>query len=86
MNVDTGEIIRRKELKLDKEELKQFRKVREDLEEEALKALGSEDKVTIDLKANTPLAKWAKQERKKDKSKDKKKRKQARKSRQRNRK
>ena len=87
MDVRTGELIREKAFEeLAEEEAKRFRKVKKELEEEAIKELEGKDKTFIDLKARTPLAKWAKQERKMDKKKIKKKRKIAKASRKRNRK
>ena len=89
MNPYTGELINGKALdELEHEQQEKFRKLSEDLEETAQEILDGQDRVTINLKSNSSLAKWAKQERRNDKkeNKNKKKRKQSRNSRKRNRK
>ncbi len=55
MNCDTGELIRATE-ELD---LANFKRVPEELEEEANRQLDDKDRVFVDMKQRTPLTKWA---------------------------
>jgi hypothetical protein len=69
MNINTGELRAIADV-MELEELKKewgdaLREVPENLKEEANKALHGSNRVFIDLKANTPLANYAKKERSK---------------------
>ncbi|SMC38133.1 hypothetical protein [Papillibacter cinnamivorans] len=63
MNIDTGEL-RMFTADQMKEFVGVFTPVPSELQDEARKALGGEESTVIDLKADTPLANWAKSERK----------------------
>lgn len=67
MNVNTGEL-----MMLSAENMKllynKFTSVPDELQDEAKKELAGKEKTVVDLKADTPLANWAKRERNKVKS------------------
>lgn len=66
MNINTGELmmLRAEQAKLLEKEIEGFVKVPTELEEEAIKALDGKEKTIVDLESDTPLANWARQERK----------------------
>ena len=71
MNVNTGELYKMSpemETELMKDREKNFKKLFEQVpkeyEEEALKELGDNDYVKVDMNKNTPLVNWAKKKRK----------------------
>ena len=67
MNIDTGEIARFKSMigvdLAQGQDMTGFIQVPDDLSDEAEKALAGQDRVVVDLAADTPLSRWANTER-----------------------
>lgn len=70
MNIDTGHLVTEEKLE-NLTDKSGYVEVPEELKGDALKALKGAQEATVNLKGNTPLSKWSKEERKRRKKKDK---------------